>query len=132
MKLETRPRRRVDDAAWSCRDPQKIYHHRPLDELKKLAPTLAWDAYLGALGFPGLAAFNVAEPDVLKKLDAMSKSVPMAASGGRTCAGTWRRGRSPYLSQKFVDEWFQLPAGPDGHQDAAAAVEALRGDDRPD
>ena len=89
------------------RDPQKTYHHQTADELRKLAPKLAWDAYLGALGFPGLAAFNVAEPDFLAKVDAMSKSVPMAQwkTYLRWHLAAWA---SPYLSKQFVDEWFSF------------------------
>jgi putative endopeptidase len=89
------------------RDPQKVYHHMTLDELKKLAPDLSWDGYLAGLGFPAITAFNVAEPEFFKKLDAMSKSVR---------APEWReylrwhlaKSASPYLSQKFVDEWFHF------------------------
>ena len=89
------------------RDPQKTYHHMTIAELKTLAPSLAWDGYLGALGFPGIAAFNVAQPDFVKKVDAMSKSVPMAQ---------WKvylrwhlaRSASPYLAKAFVDEWFSF------------------------
>ena len=59
------------------------------------------------MGFPAITAFNVAEPDFFKKLDAMSRNVPL---------GHWRtylrwhlaKSMSPYLSQKFVDEWFQF------------------------
>jgi putative endopeptidase len=89
------------------RDPQKIYHHTTLDELKKLAPDVAWDGYLAGLGFPGVAAFNVGQPDFVKKVDAMTKSVPVAQ--WKTYL-RWHlaRAASPYLSQKFVDEWFKF------------------------
>jgi putative endopeptidase len=89
------------------RDPQKTYHHTTLDELKKLAPDMPWDGYLAALGFPGLAAFNVGQPDFVKKLDAMTKSVPIPQ--WKTYL-KWQvaRSASPYLSQKFVDEWFKF------------------------
>ena len=89
------------------RDPQKIYHHMTLDELKKLAPDLPWDGFLAGIGFPAITAFNVAEPEFFKKVDAMTKSTPMAE---------WRTylrwhlvgAASPYLPQKFVDEWFHF------------------------
>jgi endothelin-converting enzyme/putative endopeptidase len=89
------------------RDPQKIYHHTTAAELRTLAPTFGWDGYFQSLGFPNLAAFNVAQPDFVKKVDAMSKSVP--ASQWRTYL-RWHlaRSMSPYLSQKFVDEWFKF------------------------
>lgn len=89
------------------RDPQKIYHHTTLDELKKLAPDVPWDGYLAALGFPGLPAFNVGQPDFVKKLDAMTRSVPIPQ--WKTYL-RWHlaRAMSQYMSQKFVDEWFKF------------------------
>ena len=35
--------------------------------LKSWRRTSAWDSYLGGLGFPGLTAFNVAQPDFVKQ-----------------------------------------------------------------
>jgi endothelin-converting enzyme/putative endopeptidase len=89
------------------RDPQKIYHHMTLDELKKLAPDVQWDGYLGGIGFPAITSFNVAEPDFFKKVGAMSKSVP--AQDWRTYL-RWHlaKSMSPYLTQKFVDESFHF------------------------
>ena len=89
------------------RDPQKIYHHMTLAELKGIAPDLPWDGYLGAVGFPAITAFNVAEPEFFKKLDAMTKSIPMHE--WKTYL-RWHLAKtmSPYLSQGFVDEWFSF------------------------
>jgi endothelin-converting enzyme/putative endopeptidase len=89
------------------RDPQKVYHHMTVDELKKLAPSVSWDEYLGGIGFPGLAAFNVAEPEFFRKVDAMTKSVPLPE--WRTYL-RWQlaASMSPYLPQKFVDENFRF------------------------
>jgi endothelin-converting enzyme/putative endopeptidase len=89
------------------RDPQKVYHKVDLGGLKQLAPDLSWDAYLADIGFPGITAINVAQPDFVKKVDAMSKSVP--AAEWRTYL-RWHLAKttSPYLSQKFVDEWFHF------------------------
>jgi putative endopeptidase len=89
------------------RDPQKIYHHMTLEELKKLAPGLGWDGYLASLGFPAITAFNVGQPEFFKKLDAMSKSVRPAEWQAYL---RWHLGKSmsPYLSQKLVDEWFHF------------------------
>jgi endothelin-converting enzyme/putative endopeptidase len=106
LKIETAladaSMKRVD-----MRDPQKVYHHTTIAELKAMAPTFGWDGYFGALGFPGLTAFNVAEPDFVKKLDAMTKSVPMAQ--WKTYL-RWHlaRAASPLLSKAFVDEWFKF------------------------
>jgi putative endopeptidase len=89
------------------RDPQKIYHRLDLVGLKKLAPSVAWDAYLAKVGFPDITAINVAQPEFVKAFDAMTKSV--SAADWRTYL-RWQlvRATSPWLSHKFVDEWFQF------------------------
>jgi putative endopeptidase len=89
------------------RDPKKIYHRLDLGGLKKLAPDVAWEGYLARVGFPDITAINVAQPDFVKAFDAMTRSVKI---------GDWRtylrwhlaRATSPWLSHKFVDEWFQF------------------------
>jgi len=89
------------------RDPKKIYHRLDLEGLKKLAPDVAWDGYLAKIGFPGITAINVAQPDFVKAFDAMTSGVKIA--DWRTYL-RWHLGRatSPWLSRKFVDEWFQF------------------------
>jgi endothelin-converting enzyme/putative endopeptidase len=89
------------------RDPQRIYHRLDLDGLKKLAPDVAWDAYLAATGFPSIMAINVAQPDFVSKIDAMVKAGNLAE--WKTYL-RWHLARteSPYLSQGFVDEWFNF------------------------
>jgi endothelin-converting enzyme/putative endopeptidase len=89
------------------RDPQKVYHRLDLEGLKKIAPDVSWDVYLDQLGFPRITAINVAQPDFVKRFDAMTKTVTMA--DWRTYL-RWHLGRtaSPWLSQKFVDEWFHF------------------------
>jgi endothelin-converting enzyme/putative endopeptidase len=89
------------------RDPQKVYHRLDIEGLKKIAPGVSWDAYLGTLGFPAITAINVAQPDFVKRFDAMTKTTSMA---------DWRTylrwhlvaTASPWLSSKFVDEWFHF------------------------
>jgi endothelin-converting enzyme/putative endopeptidase len=89
------------------RDPQKIYHRLDIDGTKKLAPDVPWDAYMAAIGFPGITAINIAQPDFVKKVDAMVKGTPLPE--WKTYL-RWHLGRaaSPYLSQRFVDEWFHF------------------------
>ncbi|HEX8795842.1 MAG TPA: M13 family metallopeptidase [Polyangiaceae bacterium] len=106
MKMETD----LADASMTkvdLRDPQKIYHHTTLAELKTLAPDVDWDAYMAAIGFPAISAFNVGQPDFFKKVDAMTKSVPMR--DWKTYL-RWHVANvaSPTLSKKFVDEWFSF------------------------
>ncbi|MDP9035976.1 MAG: M13 family metallopeptidase [Myxococcota bacterium] len=106
MKLETELAR-VSMPNVELRDPQKVYHLLNLDGLKQLAPGIGWDGYLGVMGFPGIVAINVAQPDFVKRFDAMAKTVPSA---------DWRvylrwhlaSSLSPLLSKKFVDEWFHF------------------------
>ncbi|HEY5009703.1 MAG TPA: M13 family metallopeptidase, partial [Acidimicrobiales bacterium] len=88
-------------------DPKKIYHRLDLGGLKKLAPDVAWEGYLTAMGFPGITAINVAQPDFVKAFDAMTRAVKIA--DWRTYL-RWHlaRATSPWLSHKFVDEWFQF------------------------
>jgi endothelin-converting enzyme/putative endopeptidase len=89
------------------RDPQKIYHRLDIDGLKKLAPDVSWDGYLATIGFPDITAINVAQPEFVKKLGAMTKDVHFS---------DWRAylryhlaaTASLWLSQKFVDEWFRF------------------------
>jgi putative endopeptidase len=89
------------------RDPQRIYHRLDLEGLKKLAPALSWDGYLAAAGFPDIRAINVAQPDFVSKLDAMTKSIKPAE---------WRAylrwhlasAASPWLSKKLVEQWFHF------------------------
>lgn len=89
------------------RDPQKVYHRLDLDGLKKLAPGVSWEAYLVAAGFPSITAINVAQPDFVKRVDAMMKSVSLPE--WKTYLRWHLAGSaSPYLSQKFVDEWFRF------------------------
>jgi putative endopeptidase len=89
------------------RDPQKIYHRLDRAGLKELAPDVGWDAYLAAIGFPDIAAINVGQPEFIKALDGMTKTVKPA---------DWRvylrwhlaKDASPWLSHAFVDEWFHF------------------------
>jgi endothelin-converting enzyme/putative endopeptidase len=89
------------------RDPRKVYHRLDLAGLKTLAPDVSWDGYLADLGFPDITAINVAQPEFVKKLDAMTKSVK--SSDWRVYL-RWQlaKSTSPWLSRAFVDEWFRF------------------------
>jgi putative endopeptidase len=89
------------------RDPKKVYHRLDLDGLRRIAPDVSWELYLGAMGFPDIQAINVGQPEFVKKFDEMAKTVAI---------GDWRTylrwhligGVSPWLSRAFVDEWFHF------------------------
>lgn len=106
MKLETQLAR-ASMTNVELRDPQKVYHLLNLDGLQKIAPDVAWDSYLSELGFPAIRAINVAQPDFVKEVDTMAKAINVA---------DWRTylrwhlaaAASPWLSRKFVDEWFHF------------------------
>jgi endothelin-converting enzyme/putative endopeptidase len=79
----------------------------------KLAPEINWTSYLTAIGFPAITAINVAQPEFFKELDAMSNTSDPSKA---VKIGDWRtylrwhlaRSFSPWLSHRFVDEWFQF------------------------
>jgi putative endopeptidase len=89
------------------RDPQKVYHRLDIDGLKKIAPDVSWGAYLEEIGFPAITAINVAQPDFMKRFDAMTKTTTMPE--WRTYL-RWQfvKSASPALSSKFVEEWFHF------------------------
>jgi endothelin-converting enzyme/putative endopeptidase len=89
------------------RDPQKVYHRLDLEGLNKVAPDLPWSVYLEGLGFPAITAINVAQPEFVKKVNALSANVPIAE--WRTYL-RWHLAAdmAPLLSQRFVDEWFHF------------------------
>lgn len=60
----------------SRRDPEKIYHKTTIDDLKKLAPSFDWSAYMAGVGAPKVATLNIEVPAFItafnKTLDAQS------------------------------------------------------------
>jgi putative endopeptidase len=51
------------------RDPHKTVHLMKRKELQALTPDFRWDAYLAALGVPGLDDFNVTEPAFFQEVE---------------------------------------------------------------
>ena len=94
------------------RDPHKVYHRVELAGLKKMAPDFPWDLYLKTLGFPGITALNVAQPEFFKEVGQVAKSV---RGGGRAVAD-WKtylkwhvlRSKAATLPARFVDEDFKF------------------------
>ncbi len=87
------------------RDPHNLFHRMSLDEVKALAPTFDWDAYLAKTGLSGVAIANVTEPAFFKELEQQLKAQDLA--NWRTYL-RWHlvHSKAPYLSSKFVDENF--------------------------
>ena len=59
------------------RDPHKNYHKMPVARLTKLAPTVAWRAYLRDIGAPRLRALIVNQPEFFSALSKMLETVPL-------------------------------------------------------
>ncbi len=60
------------------RDPDNVYHRIDLPGLKLAAPDFPWEAYMKAVGAPGVVALNVAQPEFMTAANGMLKGVPMA------------------------------------------------------
>ena len=89
------------------RNPYNLDHRMTRDELQKLTPNFDWTAYLKASGTAEVQELNVTEPKFFERLNAELKSRSLA--DWKTYL-RWHaaRAKSPYLSQKFVDEDFDF------------------------
>jgi putative endopeptidase len=61
------------------RDPYKLFHKTDLKGLQAMTPGFDWKAYLGAMGQPGLKAFNVTEPKFFKAFGKQLRANDLAA-----------------------------------------------------
>jgi endothelin-converting enzyme/putative endopeptidase len=59
------------------RDPHKTVHLMKRQGLQALTPDFHWDAYLSALGQPGLDEFNVTEPAFFQAVETELSSIPL-------------------------------------------------------
>lgn len=81
------------------REPKKIDHRASRAELSKVAPGIAWDAWLEAANAKGVTKFNVGQPEFMKAVGKML--------GGKVSIADWKS----YLRWHVVDEASQqLPA----------------------
>jgi putative endopeptidase len=88
------------------RDPKRTYNRLDLAGLKKAAPRFDWARYLGALGAPGVTAFNATTPKALEKLDVLLATTP---------ASTWQA----YLRWHLLSEAAAARALPSSISEAA-------------
>jgi putative endopeptidase len=105
LNLETA----IARAQWSAvenRDPVKAYNKLSIPQLKALAPTFDFGAYLQGVGVAGkIDSVIVSQPSYLQGLDKIIADTPVE---------TWKAyfdfrllsSYAPYLSQPFVDESF--------------------------
>lgn len=59
------------------RDPEKIYHKLSLSKLKKLAPSIDWDAYLARIGAQKAEYYLVMQPDFFAGVNTLLESVSL-------------------------------------------------------
>jgi len=90
-----------------CRDPQKVYHKMRLAELTKIAPNMDWSVYFSTIGYPTIKEINIAQPEFIKELNAMMKSVSV---DDWKLFLKWKliNATAPYLSDKYVNQDFEF------------------------
>ena len=89
----------------SRRDPDKVYHKIPREELDEMNPSFAWPKYLEGVGAPPFHSLNVAVPDFFRELQATLE---------RTSLEEWKtyltwhllHSEAPLLPEAFVEENF--------------------------
>lgn len=89
------------------RDPYKIYNLKKLDELNTLSPNFSWQQYFKDIKQPGIKEINLAMPHFFTELNKKLTDIPLEH---------WKiylkwhliNTFSPYLSDDFVDENFQM------------------------
>ena len=92
------------------RDPYKIYHRTTIPELKKMVPSVNWDAYFQAWGAHPGAWINVSEPKVFAEVEARLKAESLADLKTYLRWGLVST-KADYLSKPFVDEHFAFYRG---------------------
>src|ERR1035437_7635394 len=63
----------------SRRDPQKIYHKLPNQEVAALSPAFKWNTYFGGVGAPRFDSLNVIEPEFIKNMQNVLSAHSLAA-----------------------------------------------------
>jgi putative endopeptidase len=89
------------------RDPNTIYHLTTLAELQRLAPAFQWDRYFIQLNLPDLHELNVAQPQFVRAVDRLVRTVPPATWSAYL---RWRLldRLAPALSEPFATEDFRF------------------------
>jgi putative endopeptidase len=89
------------------RDPEATYHKMSIDDLKKIAPGIDWDAFVLAIGYPGIQEINVHQPRFFSELSLMLSTVGV---------DEWRiflrwkliTELAPFLASRFEQENFDF------------------------
>jgi putative endopeptidase len=92
----------------SQRDPKNIYHLMPLSQLATLAPGIAWDRFLKAVGTPPVSELNVTNPDFFKGMNALLASTDLETVKTYLRWQLIHATSSLVLPQAFDDEVFDF------------------------
>ena len=104
LRIETALARGAMDVV-KRRDPANVNNVRSLAEVRSVAPSFDWKAYLAALQAPIPKHVIVSSPDFLRGLEQVLKREPLEA--WKAYLRWWTlRGNARYLSKPFVDADF--------------------------
>ncbi|HKJ42023.1 MAG TPA: M13 family metallopeptidase [Sunxiuqinia sp.] len=89
------------------RDPYKTYHKMDEGQLAKIAPNYNWAAYFDGIGLGDPGDFIVSQPDFMKGISEMMKTVPV---DDWKLYMKWQlvSRMAPYLPKQFVDLSFDF------------------------
>lgn len=106
MSIETRLAK-ASMARVEMREPAKVYHKLTMTQLKNLVPSFGWERYFRDMGLGNIKDMNVSQPDFMKEVNAMLKSVSL--KDWKTYL-RWQLidGTAQFLSQTFVHARFKF------------------------
>ena len=89
------------------RDPANIYHKMTRAELAAVSPDFAWEKYFTDIEAPAFSSLNVSEPDFIKNMNGLLKSV--SVDDWKTYM-RWQvvHANATVLPRKFADENFEF------------------------
>lgn len=106
LEIETRLAKAAYDNV-KLRDPQLNYHKMTVADLKKTFPGIDWKTYFKVVGLEGLQEINVGQPETLKEVAEIWKTVPLDIQKSYL---QWKvlDAAAPYLSDDFVNQNFDF------------------------
>lgn len=106
LEIETRLAKAAYDNV-KLRDPQLNYHKMTVADLKKAFPGIDWNTYFKVVGLEGLQEINVGQPEALKEVAEIWKTVPLDIQKSYL---QWKvlDAAASYLSDDFVNQNFDF------------------------
>jgi putative endopeptidase len=89
------------------RDPQALYHPMRVADVDTLAPALAFSSFLRDVHAPAVSVIRVGQPEFLRTLDTMLRTVPLADWKAYLRWHTLSDA-APWLSTPFANEAFRM------------------------